>query len=156
MKGLAFTMMRKKISLFVLTLVAVCLFTACSTSFSYSFDVSTGDKIEVKLDTTGGYLLRQEDGIFQASKDNVTLLSGSFLTEEGANSYFEQASTASDVQMLDQGNYQGNDYIFYLYKEEWYYIVKVAHSSTGIRLVGDSSEEAVRECFERFRFSIAE
>ncbi|MBR6682986.1 MAG: lipoprotein [Firmicutes bacterium] len=45
----------KKISFIIASLVV--LLTACqfTTSKSYTFDVDTGDQIEVSLDTTGGF-----------------------------------------------------------------------------------------------------
>lgn len=79
--------MKKVVKLCALMLMAAMVSTldACSTSSrkSYTFDVETGDKIKVELDSLSGLSLSQKDGRFTVSEDDEKLLEGMFIHEDG-------------------------------------------------------------------------
>lgn len=79
-----------------LSLMLITLLAACHTSKSYSFQIENGDKIKITLDTSDGYQLAQEDGVFTIVKDDQSILTGCFLTSDG---YEEKVATvlASDL-----------------------------------------------------------
>lgn len=84
--------MKKKLLASILA-CAMCatLITGCSSSASksYTFDVETGDRIEVTMDTSGkGYDLSTEDSAFIVSTpDNDEAMTGIFVTTDTWNTY---------------------------------------------------------------------
>lgn len=67
-----------------LALSALC---ACTSSFSLTFNVATGDTVEVELDTSDGLKLESGDGgnSFFVSRNGTGILDGSFIYDTGAD-----------------------------------------------------------------------
>lgn len=65
--------MKRTKALFALLMTVVCL-AGCTSYMSYTFKVSTGDEIKVKLDVSDGYELSQEDGQFYVEEDGDLML----------------------------------------------------------------------------------
>lgn len=130
--------------------------TGCKTtsSKSYSFDVETGDRIKLKLDTSEGYDL-SSDLPFKISKDDETLSQGIFITEESYNKYMSSVKSQSGVEILDEGSNKEIKYLFYSYNDKEYnYIIKVNDSKTGILLGNNKSEKSAKECFNRLTITL--
>lgn len=124
-----------------------------NTSKSYTFNVETGDQIKVELNTKGGYQLTK-DLPFTISCDDDELSQGTFLVSGGYELYVEEANSNADAVVLETGEKDGNEFIFWCYDNgEWNYVIKVKDSNTGIALGNNISEESARECFERLTFT---
>lgn len=147
----------KKICIAVIAFICMLSITACTTSFSYTFNVSTGDSIKVTLDTSAGHELSQKDGEFFVSKDGVELTRGIFLTEEKYKSYFDNVEGAEGVSVLDSGKHNENEFIYYLYNDNgtdtWYHVISVEGSSTGVGLINTSGQNSAKEIFELLSFN---
>ena len=118
-------------------------------SKSYTYDVETGDKVKITLDTRNGYDLTSSLP-FTISKDDEDLTKGIFLTETNYEYYKNAAKQGSNVKIIDSGSKDGIDYIFYSYKDtEFNYVIKIKDSNTGILLGNNVSEESAKECFDR-------
>lgn len=145
---------KKIVKMLSLALISVFAITGCTTSKSYTFDVSTGDKIKVELQTNDGYDI-SSNLPFEISKDGNILSQGTFITIDGYNQYVDIANdTSSGATVLDEGNKNGVTYTFYSYNnEEFNYIIKVDNSNTGVLLGNDVSEQSAKEVFEKLTFS---
>lgn len=132
----------KKI-IFALMAAAVLMLTGCTTNLSLTFNVETGDKIKVTLDTTDSeYSLRAEDATFIVSAGENDKIHGIFLTEEMYDQRLEAAETYGNV--LESGKYT-----LYQIDNETDVIMHVPDSSTGI-LIGSLEDEAtVRDIMGR-------
>lgn len=127
--------------------------TGCTTSKSYTFDVETGDKIEVKLNTTDGYDITS-DLPFSIINDGKTLSQGTFITLDNYNQYISVVSSDSGAKIIDSATKNGLQYTFYSYNNsEWNYVIKVVGSNTGLLLGNPISEESARTCFDRLTIS---
>lgn len=148
--------MKKAIlSTLVTATLALILFvtTGCTSSKSFTYNVTTGDKIEVKLNTSNGYDLTSNVP-FKITKDNQTLSQGSFITLEGYNEYVVALPKNSNVKVLEQKSENGLEYLFYSYNDsEYNYVIKISNSNTGILLGNNVSEESAKECFRRLTFT---
>lgn len=155
-------MKRKSIYIFPILLLCIALFSGCThTSFSYTFNVETGEQIKVTLDTTDGMKLSQEDGHFMvSSEDNEELSLGIFLLEEQTQNYFDNLPTAEDVEILDQTEKDGLSYVFYRYEENgspvWNYIIKLNGAVTGIGITNGVSQESAEAVMSRLSFECVE
>ncbi|MBO5479223.1 MAG: hypothetical protein J6A04_05990 [Clostridia bacterium] len=145
--------MKKTLSLLILLVVLLFLLAGCTSSMSYTYKVTTGDTIKVKLNTSDGYSITSELP-FKVIKDNTTLTQGTFITLEGYEQYITAVNKDSNSKIIDRGTKNGVDYIFYSYNNsEFNYIVKIVDSKTGILLGNSVSEQSAKECFERLTFS---
>lgn len=144
----------KKVLYSLIFAVAVLLtVTGCTTSKSYTWDVTTGDSIKIKLDSTGGYDITSELP-FTISKDDQTLSQGTFITIAGYNQYMDAVDTDPTVNVIDSGSKNGITYTFYsVNNSEFNYIIKVDGSNTGILLGNPNSQAEAEEVFNRLIIS---
>ncbi|NLC78986.1 MAG: hypothetical protein GX683_04595, partial [Ruminococcaceae bacterium] len=80
--------MKKVLSIALILILALALFAGCSSSKSYTFDVSTGDKIKITLDTSDGLDLSQLNGQFWVSRDGVDIITGVFIDSATYDTYY--------------------------------------------------------------------
>ena len=142
----------KKVFLSLL-LMSMVLIQGCEmhTHFSYTFDVETGDKIKVTLETGEGYAISQEDGRFTISQNDEEILQGIFLTESGYNQYYQTVSQLTDKEVNDNVIYyevNGNS------GREYDYLLKVKDSHTGIIIGSLSGKEKAQTAFQRLTFEV--
>lgn len=149
--------MTKKFRFLILCLAACLFLTACTTSFSYTFQIETGEHIKVTLDTTGGQKLTQDNGTFTVNSsggDALTL--GVFLLEEQTESYFDNLPSSDEVTILEQNSLSGMSYIFYTYSDAeasyWNYVIKPDSAVTGIGLTNEISQKSAEEVFALLDF----
>ena len=124
------------------------------TSKTYTFAVTTGDKISVTLRTGDGYELDQDNGQLSVSKDDVTILNGMFLHSEAYSMYEENiAATAERYEVIDNG-------LFYQYAGEVGtendFLIMIPDSNTLVILGSLSDEAAAKAAFERLSFKTAD
>jgi len=146
--------MKKVIGSLTIVFVLVLFLTGCTTNKSYTFNVETGDKIKVKLNTTDGYDL-SSNLPFTISKDGNTLSQGTFITISSYDEYVKAAKTNSSAKVIDESSKDNIEYVFYSYNDsEYNYVIKVKNSNTGILLGNPNSQEEAKKCFELLTFSL--
>lgn len=146
--------MKKIFSTILLTIAVLVTLTGCTTSKSFTYNVSTGDMIKVELDTSDGYDIAS-DLPFTISKDDKTLSQGDFITLDGYKQYMEAVDSDEKVKIIDSGSRDDVTYTFYSYNNsEFNYIIKVNGSNTGIILGNPNSKSEAEECFKRLTFSM--
>lgn len=136
----------------VLLLSGMCLLAALTgrTSFkAYTYNVSTGDQIELRLDTSDKYDI-SSDVPFIISRDGETLSQGSFITLEGYEQFVQVVMSDSDAEVIEQKTRNGLEYIFYVYNEsEYNYAVKIVGSNTALLIANNVSQASAEDCFNR-------
>ena len=148
--------MKKIITLLLCTCMFAFVLTGCTSFKSYTYNVDTGDQIELRLDTTGGYDI-SSDLPFTISKDGETLSQGSFIVGEGYDYYEAAIGSDSAAEVIEEKSRNGLEYIFYSYDGasgmEYNYVIKIVGSDTALLIANTVSEESARECFERLTIS---
>lgn len=142
--------MKKVIAVSVLSCT---LFTGCklSSSVSLTFNVETGDSINVELDTQkNDYELKADGSRFIVKEEDNDILQGIFLTTD----MYDQYETA----IMETGNIlESDDYIFYEYEgesgTERNILLMVPDSETGIIIGSLESEDKVRDAYSKLSFS---
>lgn len=138
--------------------VMLVLLTGCDSSSngvkfskSYTYNVETGDKVTLTLDTSDDYNLTS-DLPFTISRGDEDLTKGIFLTETNYEYYKKAAQSGANVTIIDSGSKDNIDYIFYNYNDtEFNYVIKIKDSHTGILLGNNVSEKSAKECFNRLK-----
>lgn len=122
-----------------------------STSKSYTFNVQTGDTIKVKLDTSNGLSLSQQDGQFTVMKDEETILQGTFIDETGYNNYLD-IKGQQGMRVLEDTEKDGNTYYMYEIEgkagTEDNFVVWIKDSKTGMLIGSLAGQETAKEAFE--------
>ncbi len=147
--------MKKAKTLLALLLAVVCV-AGCSssTSFSYTFKVGTGDEIKVKLDTSDGYSLSQEDGQFYIKDGEETLVTGIFTTEEYWDYYTESIPVVEGAEVIKEDELcGGNDGLVYTYEEETNAILHVKDSNTYVMLASVADTDVALDVMENLEFT---
>ena len=145
-------MMKRFIAITII--LAVCLaLTACTgTSMSYTFNVETGEQIEVKLDTTGGYKFAQSGGdMYLSDPDGDLVLIGYFLLPDAYESFILEP-------ILESGktNY-GNGYLYAADSTgAVVFLARAKDASAGVLFYSEENAdvETCRAIFERLSFKL--
>lgn len=146
--------MKKVLGLIMLVGALLLTVTGCTTSKSFTWDVTTGDSIKIKLDTTGGYDITS-DLPFAISKDDETLSQGTFITIDGYNQYLDVIEKDSTAKVINNGSKNGITYTFYSVNDsEFNYVIKIDGSNTGVLLGNPNSQLEAEEIFDRLTFSV--
>ena len=144
--------MKKRLVYVFAILSMMILFVGCGnakTSKSYTFNVETGDSVKVKLDTSDKYNITSEVP-FEISQDGDVKSQGTFIFGEAYEQYKDVVDTDENAELLDSGNKDGNEYVFWSYNDsEYNYAILIKGSSTGLILGNNVSEESAKECFNR-------
>lgn len=147
---------KKIVSVVVLGIILILLvftLTGCTSSMSFIYNVSTGDQIKVQLDTSNGYKISSKVP-FEITKDDTILSQGTFITIDGYEQYANAIGSDSVVKIIDRGEKENIEYIFYSYNNtEFNYIIKVLNSNTGILIGNNQSQQSAEECFKRLTIS---
>ncbi len=129
------------------------LFVGCeaSSSVSLTFNVETGDNINVKLDThKNDYELKADGSRFVVNEEDNEILKGIFLTTDMYDQY--EASIMETGTIIEDG-----DYLFYEYEgeagTERNILLMVPDSETGIIIGSLESEDKVRDAYSKLSFS---
>lgn len=146
--------MKKAKNYFLCALAFAMMFAlcSCSTFLSYSFNVETGDKIKVTLDTSSGLSLEQKDGVFSVKKDDEVILQGMFINEATYNQYVKIKGQQGMTVLADTEK-DGNTY--YMYEvdgqagTEDNFVVWLKNSNTGVILGSVAGKDNAKEAFEK-------
>ena len=147
---------KKIIMLFVLVLAIVLILTGCEkkSNKSYTFNVETGDQIEIKMNTTEGYNLTSKLPI-EFSKDDELISQGTFAQEYASDEYYKLVKNDSDATIIEEKSNSNIEYFFYEYDDsEYNYIIKIKDSKTCFILGNNKSKKSAQEIFERLEFKV--
>ena len=141
------------ISFLIIGLILISL-SACTSSKSFTFDVETGDKIKVELNTSDGYDLSSNIP-FEIRKDDKVLSQGTFIKLDYYDYYIDVINEDPDSYLIDSGSNNNIEYVFYSYNNsEYNYVIKIKNSNTGILLGNNHSKQEAEKCFSLLTFSI--
>ncbi|HJA92588.1 MAG TPA: hypothetical protein H9717_05665 [Candidatus Eisenbergiella merdipullorum] len=124
-----------------------------TTSQSMSFAVETGDCIRTTLDTTQGYSLAQDDGMFLVKNGDEIILQGIFQTRDQYEAQEAMIRGTPGVQILSESN----NMLSYYYKDgaagpEVGYLFLVDDSDTGVYLASLMDQQKADQAFARMSF----
>lgn len=124
-----------------------------STSQSLTFEVETGDRIKVTLDTTEGDSLSQDSGTILVNHGDEQILQGVFLTRDQYEAQKTVIEGTEGVELLTDED----EMISYYYEEgaagpEAGYLFLVEHSDTGVYLASLADQETADQTFARLEF----
>lgn len=150
--------MKKFILMVSILMTMIISLTACSgikTSKSYTFSLSTGDKVNVELDTTDGYNINSKSP-FEISLKKKVLSIGKFISEEEYKQFLESLKLGNKkVKIIDSGKKDSNEYIFYIYDNKEYNILMLlGKSKVGIILGNNVSKESAKEVFDKLTITV--
>lgn len=133
--------------------------TGCSTSVSLTYNVDTGDTVEVTLDTTDNDLsLGEEDNVIMVTEDDDTILSGAFVYQDICDIYEEMTKADDAAEIIEEDSANGLTWLFYsvdgLSGVESNFIVWIDGSNTGILLASLQDPDDAKKAFECLTFSI--
>lgn len=153
-----FKEIKKALPLLLLCAIIMAMCCGCTSSMSYTFNVETGDKVAVKLDTSDGYKLL-EDSHFAVEKDDNTILEGAFIMADACDEYEALTRETDTAEILEESSRSDCDYIFSSATHsdgsvEYDYIIRLPGEKTGILIGSMASESEAKAAFERLTFSM--
>lgn len=149
----------KKLAAMVLSgVLGMIVLTGCSTSMSYTYKVGTGDNVEVKLDTSEGLMLENEDEGFSVTEDDETILQGIFIDEDTYDFYVEMVKIADGVENIEEDSANGLTWLYYEFDgnagKESNYVAWIDGSDTGIIMGGIEGSRAAKKAFNSLTFTV--
>lgn len=131
--------------------------TGCSTNMSYTYKVGTGDEVKVTLDTSEGLVLENEDDGFSVTKDDDTILQGSFVDEDTYEAYRDLVKADDSVEIVEEDSANGITWIYYHFDGaagmESDFIVFIDGSNTGAIMASLEDADVAKEAFDSLSFS---
>lgn len=146
--------MNKKIGIVLFGICMMLGIAGCTTSSSkaYTFSVETGDSIKVTLDTSDSFDITSKVPFIISDKNGETS-QGTFITAANYQAYVDAVKTDEKATILDSGEKDGNEYIFWTFNEaEFNYVVLIKNSDTGVLIGNPTSEASAKESFQRLTF----
>lgn len=143
-----------KLSMIYVALGIAVMATACSanTTKTLTYSVATSDTIEVRLATTDDYDITA-DSPFVITCGDEKMSYGTFIQSDVYEEYIKIANTDEHSSMLETGEKDGNEFVFWKYENEGFseynFAILIGDSDTAIILANVVSEESAMECFER-------
>lgn len=143
------------IALSVTVLLAAC---TSSANTAYTFQLETGDSIEVAVEPKGGYELSGELP-FTLTKEGKTVFTGSFLSRESYDQYYNVITEGGQVmKALEETFREDCSYLFYSCTENgvltFGYLLLPKDANTALLLEGAGSEESARSAFFALSFAL--
>ena len=149
--------MKKIIKIVVVSFLLI-LFSGCTTSKSYTFSVSTGDKVKISVITNDGYDMTSSTP-FNVTKDGKNVSTGTFASKEAYDYYKNAVNSDSSSTLIDSGTKGDTNYFFYEHDgstKEYNYIIQIENSDTVVILGNTESEESAKNVFENLEISLEE
>jgi len=152
-------MKENKVIRAVILILIIMVFTGCGITSSTRTntyivkDINDNKvKINVILNTLGGYKL-SVDSPFEIKKDGETLSYGKFIYAEYYDDFLEEVENNDKTEILDKGEEENYEYIFYNYdNSEYDYVILIKDSGIAVILANAESEKNAKEIFERLSF----
>lgn len=154
--------MKGRLAVVSCLLVLVVSLCACraTTAMSYTFNVSTGDKVEVELDTSeSGLKLKQEDGRFSIERDGKTVAYGAFGQAEDWDYYKEIIGLDEYAKMISENDTRLVWMEYASGGPEYDMVEKVSDKTcvfVGNTIDEENTEGALQEVFDRLLFRLSE
>lgn len=147
--------MKTKLLTPLLLFLVILTLTGCKTSLSYTYSVETGDKVEVKLNTSDGLKMTMGPPFVIKDKDGTELVRG-FFAEKSKYDQFEKASKTDPASTrMDDGTKDGNPYFAWDIKDKEYnYAVLLKGEKTAIILQGLKSRAESERVFNNLTFTV--
>lgn len=148
--------MKKIHKLFIASFVILLslVLTGCTKTVSFTYKVETGDTIKVELKTDDKYKLSSKVP-FTISKDDKTLSTGTFLTNDGYKTYENAIDTGNGIEVFEEKDNKDISYTFFSVNDKQFvYLIKVKDSNTGIFLENKNSKEEAKEIFDMLTFTL--
>lgn len=148
--------MKKIHKLFIASFVILLslVLTGCTKTVSFTYKVETGDTIKVELKTDDKYKLSSKVP-FTISKDDKTLSTGTFLTNDGYKTYENAIDTGNGIEVFEEKDNKNISYTFFSVNDKQFvYLIKVKDSNTGIFLENKNSKEEAKEIFDMLTFTL--
>ncbi len=144
---------------FFLLFSAAMLLAACETSrAAYTFQLETGDSIEVAADVKAGYELSGEIP-FSVTKEEKTIFTGNFLSRESYDEYYSVITEGGQSMKALEETF-GDDYSYLFYCADYDgttsfgYLYLFKNADTAVLLEGAESEEGARNAFFALSFAL--
>lgn len=135
-------------------LISIILLSGCSanTYLSYRYATNTGYKVVVRLETTDGYKMHNDDGTFTVvDSDKNDMISAMIINSEGVSIYTSGANSCNP----EFGEMNGNQYLHWIFEgedhTEYNYLVTLEGGKLGI-LLSSLDEDLGRKAFEKLTF----
>ena len=141
----------KVITVFVLSIFVV---TGCNKTISVTYNVQTGDKVEVVLNTKENYKLTTYVP-FKINRCDDLVTIGQFLTEDGYEYYVSTIATDPKVSDKREDKKDDHTYVYWTYDNRSYeYLVYLKDSKTAVLLVTDTTKEDADKVFDMLQFNL--
>ena len=147
---------KKLIGMLAIFVVAMMVFSGCSThkEISYSYDVTTGDRVKITLNAKDGYSMTASVPI-KFTKNNEEVAEAKFYQLSAYTSTVNAVKSLSSASVIEEKSNDEVDYMFYNYNNEYYsYIIKIKNSKTCLELTSKKSESDAKDCFNRLSFKL--
>lgn len=148
----------KMFSFAVVLIFALSMMTGCNdnSTKAYTFSVDNGDSIKVSMNTMDNYDISSELP-FAITCNGELQSQGTFIQGDAFAQYKNVVENDENAELIDAGEKDGNEYIFWCYNgSEYNYAILIADSNTGIVLGNVVSEESAKECFGRLTISVSD
>lgn len=125
------------------------------TSMRYTFNITNGDKVDIRLDTTDGHKISQEDGIFTIKKDDKTLLKGFFMGQADYEKFRDQALNMDGVTIKEDHPKDEEPYIRInsdFGEDKVSFIKKVKDTNTFVGITSPLSDDEAVKAFSYLSF----
>lgn len=148
--------MKKRFLASICFLIMVISAMGCSfhSSFTYTFNVETGDKVAVKLDTTNGYSMNSEVPFTISFKEEAQTR-GTFIYSDYYEEYVTAAKKDPKAKVIKEGKVNGNDFCFWNFDDkEFNCVIQVGNSNTAIILSNIISAESAEKVINALTFTL--
>lgn len=131
--------MKKRLAGLICMVMVAASLVGCEahTSKSYTFNVDTGDRVKIELDTSDGYDLKQENSNFYVEKDDTTCVTGTFATAETWEYYSDIAYQDEEAEVLEHTD----DKLIWTTESGEYDMVYMLNDKTGVVTMCELSDE---------------
>lgn len=149
---------KKAIAAGVFLATCTLLLTACTTrtTKSYTFDVDTGDRIRVSVETSQGYDITS--GVpFSILKDKEEIMRGKFGDREQFEVCRDAVEDEESAALLAEGTKDGYDYFFCAAETkkhtEYGYFLRIGNTTVALTTTGLTQDEA-QAVFDAMEFTL--
>lgn len=141
--------MKRIVKIVISVLFVLLVTTGCETKKGYTFNVDTGDTIEIMINTKDDYSITSQLP-FKITKGDKVLSQGTFITLDAYEQYLNIIKNDSRAKVIKKDTKKDLDYTFYSYNDtEYNYVIKISNSSTGLLIGNNVSQSSAEECFDR-------
>lgn len=139
----------------LLGILCIGIMGCASTGKSYTFGTESGEKIRVRLDTSSGYDIIENEGQFAITDlDGEAIVNGIFITPEFYEAYAELAVEYDHVT----GEKGGNTYILYQYVAETHtennYVIDIDGTDVGLIMASMAEKWEVQDIFDLMTITV--